>query len=320
MNKTYDEQYIELVKDILDNGSWDEANQVRTKYADGESATTISLLNKAITFDNSKDSALLTSKYVAWKSGIKEILWIMQKQSNDVKWLNENDIHYWDDWTDKNQTIGKGYGYQVAHKFQSIKADDLFWNMLTDGKFSLSKLLDTTSNEDRKTIIENLKKDVKVVKLNQMDYLLYQLQKNKYSRRHIINLYNIEDLDDMTLHPCVYLSHYLYHNGKLHLTVNIRGNDVILGQPINVFQYSILHKMVAQVSNMEVGTITFNIDNAHIYSRHLDKAKEQINGELHEQPTVWINPDVTSFYDFTIDDVKVENYKHNGKFKYEIAI
>lgn len=78
--------------------------------------------------------------------------------------------------------------------------------------------------------------------------------------------------------------------------------------------------MIAQVSGLEVGTITFNINNAHIYDRHIETLQEQLKGELHEQPTVTINSDVTSFYDFTVEDVTVSNYTNNGKFKYEVAI
>ena len=95
---------------------------------------------------------------------------------------------------------------------------------------------------------------------------------------------------------------------------------MMLGNPYNIYQYAILHRLIAQVSDMEVGELCFNIDNAHIYDRHLELAMEQIQGEVHEAPTVWINPDVKSFYDFTLDDIKVENYKHNGSFQYEIAI
>lgn len=78
--------------------------------------------------------------------------------------------------------------------------------------------------------------------------------------------------------------------------------------------------MIAQVSELPVGELCFNIDNAHIYDRHIEKLSEQIEGETHELPEVWINPDVKSFYDFTLDDIKVLGYNNNGIFKYEIAI
>lgn len=157
------------------------------------------------------------------------------------------------------------------------------------------------------------------VHLNQVDFLLYNLKKNPHSRRIKTTLYCIEDLDDMALEPCVYETHWQLWDNKLHLTVNIRSNDYCLGNSYNVYQYSVLHKMIAQVSGLEVGTICFNIDNLHVYDRHVDKLKEQINGELHKQPIVKLNPNIKSFYDFKPEDVIVENYENNGKFKYEVA-
>lgn len=169
-------------------------------------------------------------------------------------------------------------------------------------------------------LVEKICDNEYLIDLNQVDYLIYSLKKNPHSRRIITTLWCVEDLSEMALQPCVYQTHWQLFNGKLALTVNIRSNDMMLGNPYNIYQYSILHKMIAQVTGHEVGELCFNIDNAHIYDRHLELAEKQIEGETHELPTVWINPDVKSFYDFTLDDIKVTDYKHNGSFSYEIAI
>lgn len=319
MNKTYDEQYIELGNKLLNEGKWDNAEYVRTKYADGTPATTISLLNQKIEFDNSKDSALLTSKKVATVDPIKEILWIWQDMSNNVNLLESKGCTVWNEWKNDKGEIGKAYGWQLRNKKRKVKIDKLLLDMSKEGKLSVK--FDFTNKEWEKVYkeVEDSNHD-EFVMLNQVDYLLYSLKKNPYSRRIKTTLYAIEDLDDMALEPCVYETHWQLWDNKLHLTVNIRSNDYCLGNSYNVYQYSVLHKMIAQVSGLEVGTICFNIDNLHVYDRHIETFKKQINGKLHHQPTVWINPNVTSFYDFTIEDVKVKDYKHNGKFKYEIAI
>lgn len=319
MDKTYDEQYIELGNKLLNEGKWDNAEYVRTKYADGTPATTISLLNQKIEFDNSKDSALLTSKKVAIIDPIKEILWIWQDMSNDVNLLESKGCTVWNEWKNDKGEIGKAYGWQLRNKKRKVKIDKLLLDMSKEGKFSVK--FNFTNDEWDKLYkeFEDTNYD-EFVMLNQVDYLLYSLKKNPYSRRIKTTLYAIEDLDNMSLEPCVYETHWQLWDRKLHLTVNIRSNDYCLGNSYNVYQYSILHKMIAQVSDLEVGTICFNIDNLHVYDRHIETFKKQINGKLHHQPTVWINPNITSFYDFTIEDVKVKNYKHNGKFKYEIAI
>lgn len=319
MDKTYDEQYIELGNKLLNEGKWDNAEYVRTKYADGTLATTISLLNQRIEFDNSKDSALLTSKKVATVDPIKEILWIWQDMSNDVNLLESKGCTVWNEWKNDKGEIGKSYGWQLKNKKRKVKIDKLLLDMSKEGKLSVK--FNFTNDEWDKLYkeFEDSNHD-EFVKLNQVDYLLYSLKKNPYSRRIKTTLYCIENLDDMALEPCVYETHWQLWDNKLHLTVNIRSNDYCLGNSYNVYQYSLLHKMIAQVSELEVGTICFNIDNLHVYDRHIKTFKKQINGKLHHQPTVWINPNVTSFYDFTIEDVKVKDYKHNGKFKYEIAI
>ena len=124
----------------------------------------------------------------------------------------------------------------------------------------------------------------------------------------------------MELPPCVYETHWVVLDDKLNLKVTARSSDVALGLPYNVYQYSMLHRMIAQVTGHQVGEICFDLDIPHLYDRHLDTIQEQIKGETHEQPSIWINPEIKSFYDFTTEDIKVTNYKHNGKFRYEIAI
>jgi thymidylate synthase len=156
--------------------------------------------------------------------------------------------------------------------------------------------------------------------VDQVDYLLYQLKENPSSRRHITSLWNINDLDFMALQPCVWNTHWQVLEGKLHLTVGVRSNDFALGNPFNVFQYYVLQRMIAQVTGYELGTLTFNIDNVHLYERHLEPLQEQIQREQYNAPELWINPEITNFYDFTIDDFKLINYKHGDKLEMEVAI
>jgi thymidylate synthase len=87
-----------------------------------------------------------------------------------------------------------------------------------------------------------------------------------------------------------------------------------------VYQYSILHRLIAQVTGHEVGEICFNIDNAHIYDRHVGLLEEQVERPTHQSPKIWINPDITSFYDFTTDDIKLIDYECGDSIKMEVAI
>ncbi|MNV55396.1 Thymidylate synthase 1 [compost metagenome] len=131
---------------------------------------------------------------------------------------------------------------------------------------------------------------------------------------------NIDDAWDMALQPCVWHSQWLVKEGKLHLIVGIRSNDMALGNPFNVFQYYVLQRMVAQVTGYEVGSITFNINDAHVYERHIEPIQEQMQREGFEAPELWINPEIKNFDDFTIDDFKLIGYEFHPSIKMEVAI
>ncbi|MEF3306842.1 thymidylate synthase [Paenibacillus sp. GYB003] len=155
---------------------------------------------------------------------------------------------------------------------------------------------------------------------NQVDHLIDQLRHNPASRRHVISLWNIDDLDQMELYPCVWNNQWLVKQGRLHLIVNARSNDIGLGHPLNVFQYHVLQRMVAQVTGYELGTLTFNMNDAHIYERHVEPLREQIGREPYPAPQLWINPDIRRFDDFTIDDFKLIGYDCHPSVKMDIAI
>lgn len=155
---------------------------------------------------------------------------------------------------------------------------------------------------------------------NQVHNLIHELKTNPASRRHVISLWNIDDLDQMTLYPCVWNNQWLVKQGQLHLIVTARSNDIGLGHPFNVFQYYVLQRMVAQVTGYRLGTLTLNINDAHIYERHIPALEEQVKREPYAAPTLWINPEITNFDDFTIDDFKLIHYEHHPTLKMEIAI
>lgn len=305
-----DELYKELILDIHENGVWDSPENVRPVYVDGEPAITKSVINKQMKFDSS-EFPILTQKRVGMKDSIKEMFWIWQKMSNKVQDLRDMGCNVWNEWEQKDGTIGKAYGWQLKNKYRSVELTFDLLEMIINREIVSGNPCHEKSDLNEGKVF---------VKLNQVDYLLYQLKKNPYSRRIKTTLYCIEDLDEMALEPCVYETHWQLWDGTLNLTVNIRSNDICLGNPYNVTQYAILHRLITQVTGHQVGELCFNIDNAHIYSRHMDKVLGQIENEIHEAPVVKINPDVKSFYDFTLDDIEIVGYEHSGSIKYEIAI
>lgn len=223
---------------------------------------------------------ILTTKEVKWEAAIKEILWIWQQKSNVVQDLRDVGVNIWNEWELSDGTIGKAYGYQLGKKCLNLNGE----------------------------------------KVDQVDYLLYQLKHNPSSRRHVTTLWSIEDLDEMSLTPCVWKTQWFVKENKLHLIVEARSSDMGLGLPFNIFQYNILQRMFAQILDYQLGTYIFNIGDAHIYERHIEPLTQQIQLPQYEAPQLWINPKIKNFYDFTIDDFKLINYQHGPFIKMEVAI
>lgn len=294
----YDNIYRGLVQDIISNGVWDKDQVVRTKWKDGTPAYTKSLISKQIILDN-KEAPILTTKRVAWKSAIHELIWFYIKRTSDVTYLRENNVKIWEEWTREPNArmsypnIGRAYGYQLGKRIDVNRGEkEEYYGSIVDA----------------------------MTPTNQVENLIYELRNNPSSRRHIISLWNIDDLRFMSLYPCVWHSQWLVKEGKLHLIVGIRSNDIGLGNPFNVFQYYVLQRMIAQVTGYELGTLTFNINDAHVYERHIDTLAEQIDREPFKAPELWINPDIKNFDDFTIDDFKLINYEYHPKVEMEVAI
>src|SRR5574344_2224063 len=145
--------------------------------------------------------------------------------------------------------------------------------------------------------------------MDQVDYVLYLLNNDQSSRRIMTNLFNHEELKDMNLEPCVYGTQWLVKENKLHLILNQRSQDMLTANGWNVMQYAALQCMFAQVCNLEVGTLTHNIGDCHIYDRHIPLVKELLKAEgKNVTPKLIIKNSTKYFYDFKIEDFEIENY------------
>jgi thymidylate synthase len=299
MISKYERQYINIVQNILDNGYYD---QNRTSLA------TYKLPHQIIQVDLQKEFPILKSKFVAFKTAVKEMLWIYQKQSNIVQDLRDKGVKIWNEWEGEDGTIGKAYGYQVK-------------------------------------------------KFNQMDNLIEALKNNPQDRRMMINLWNWSDLPEMNLAPCCFLTMWDVTNGKLNCMLVQRSGDVPLGVPFNTTQFAVLTHMLAQVCGLKVGLLTHVINNAHIYQNQVDGMKEQLNRfiilngsdvlskggfylrldnkgldmpieksdlkyeeVLSSKPILKLNLNITNFYDFTPEDIILEDYKHMGKIDMPVSV
>ena len=266
-----DDLFINMCKDIIDNGYSTEGETARPKWEDGTYAYTIKRFGVVNRYDLSKEFPAITLRKTYVKSAIDELLWIWQKKSNNVHDLKS---HIWDSWADENGSIGKAYGYQlgVKHKYKEGMMD-------------------------------------------QVDRLIYDLKNNPYSRRMLTNIYVHQDLSEMNLYPCAYSMTFNVTGDRLNAILNQRSQDVLAANNWNVVQYAVLVHMLAQVTGFKPGELVHVIADAHIYDRHIPIVKELITRPTHPAPKFYMNPDVKDFYDFTLDDFRIEDYETGPQIK-----
>ena len=166
-----------------------------------------------------------------------------------------------------------------------------------------------------------VKHQYKEGEFDQVDRVLYDLKHNPASRRIMTNIYNFQDLHEMNLYPCAYSMTFNVTGDTLNGILNQRSNDMVVANNWNVVQYSVLLMMLAQVSNLKVGELVHVISDAHICDRHIPALKEMFKHEQFEAPKLIMNPNVKNFYDFTVDDFKLVDYKSTPlNDKLEVAI
>lgn len=151
--------------------------------------------------------------------------------------------------------------------------------------------------------------------MDQVDNVIWQLKNTPYSRRILTNIYNFQDLSEMNLEPCAYSMTFNVTGDKLNAILNQRSQDILAANNWNVVQYAVLVYMLAQVTGYKPGTLVHVISDAHIYDRHIPIIKDLIERPQYPAPKFTLNPDVHDFYDFTPDDVKIEDYQAGPQVK-----
>lgn len=272
-----DKVFIEMCRDIIDNGTSTEGEKVRPVWEDGTSAYTIKKFGVVNRYDLSKEFPALTLRRTGIKSCVDEMLWIWQKKSNNVHDLKS---HIWDSWADETGSIGKAYGYQLGVKHHYKEGD-----------------------------------------FDQVDRILYDLNHNPLSRRIMSNIYNHHDLSEMHLYPCAYSMTFNVSGDTLNGILNQRSQDMLTANSWNVCQYAVLMHMFAQASGLKVGELVHVIADAHIYDRHIPMVEELLKKEPLPGPTLWVDPEIKDFYQFTTDSFKLKNYQyHPFDHKVPVAI
>ena len=268
--------FIDMCNDILQNGTSTEGEKVRPHWEDGSPAFTIKKFGVINRYNLAEEFPAITLRPTGLKNCVDEILWIWQKKSNRIADLHS---HIWDSWADEYGTIGKAYGYQLGRKYSFRQGE-----------------------------------------MDQVDNVLWQLKNMPFSRRIMTNIYNFADLAEMGLEPCAYSMTFnvtLDREGSpvLNGILNQRSSDVLTANNWNVVQYAVLMHMFAQVCQMKVGELIHVIADAHIYDRHIPLVREMIEREPFSAPVFHLNPNIHDFYQFTVDDFSLENYKTHEQIR-----
>ena len=277
-----DKVFIDMCKDILENGCSTEGEKVRPKWEDGSSAYTIKKFGVVNRYDLRREFPIITLRKTALKSATDEVLWIWQKKSNKVSELSS---HIWDAWADENGTIGKAYGYQlgVKHQYKEGMMDQVD-----------RVIYDLKNNPFSRRIMTNIyvHQDLDEMRLYPCAYSM------------TFNVTQRKGEDKLTLNAIL----------------NQRSQDVLTANNWNVVQYAVLVHMLAQVCDMNVGELVHVIADAHIYDRHVELVKELIGRPVYDAPKFWLNPEIKDFYAFTKDDVRVDGYKFGEQINIPVAV
>jgi thymidylate synthase len=286
----WDDIYCNLCKKIIEEG---------TEVENRTGVNTIKLPSAHFQLDLSEEFPVLTTKQLFIRQAVLEMLWIYQAQSNDVRWLQERNVKIWNEWEiDENGD----------------------WKDIKTGK--VLKHFDPSMAHTIGTAYGYI-----VKKYGLIDRLINSLKNDVNDRRRVMSLWQDAELETAVLPSCVWSSEWDITNGKLNVWVHQRSCDTALGLPFNVTQYAVLQSMLAQVCGLQPGTLDWSIKDAHLYVNQIDGIKEQLvryetNGS-YPAPKLWLNPDVTDFYDFDnskdCKDVKLVDYKHMGAIRFPIT-
>jgi len=291
-----EEQYLKLIRDIIDNGSWEEGRNGKTKAIFGNMMR-FSLKDGKI--------PILTTKKTAWKTCLKELIWFIRGET-DNKLLTKQGVHIWDANTTREfldsrglhiypeGMIGPGYGYQWRNFGAS-------YNCFT-GKPIQDADHPFNGVDQLQQIIDALKDP-----------------KQRTSRRLIMTAWNPKQNDKMALPPCHILCQFNVHDGnKLSCSMYQRSNDEACGTSFNIASYSFLTHLLAKHCGLEAHEFVYFKGNCHIYEEHIDGLKLQITRKPYPFPSVSIKQVRENINDYSVDDFILENYQHHEPIKFQM--
>jgi len=314
----HDEEYLRLLQDVLDNG---------VRKTDRTGTGTTSLFGTSMRFDISDNSIpLLTTKKMNLNSVIHEIIWYLSGDTN-IKYLNDNGVNIWNAWADADGDLGPIYSQQWRKTPNYVIYDN-----------------DCIEFHPEEPYIDQIQTVIDLIKTDPT------------SRRIMVNSWNVGQLHEMRLPPCHYqfsfwcqpytrlqrlqiltdklprgtaihdeekcFEFWNVPKGEIKCKLDMRSNDMFLGNPFNIAQYAIISHMIAQVTGYEATELFYTCTDSHIYDNHLEQVKEQLSRDsrTYESPTISLNKTINNIDYFTFSDIEVVGYNHLDAIKAPVAI
>lgn len=300
------QQYLDLVRHIRDHG---------VKKEDRTGTGTVSIFGHQMRFDLAHGFPLVTSKKVHLKSILHELLWFIRGDTN-IRYLVENGVGIWNDWPYQNWLRETGQDSSLKKYSPEWRAvmKEFIEKIKTDSDFA-------AQYGDLGPVYGKQWRNFGGV--DQLTQLIEDIKSNPDSRRLIVSAWNPQDIPVMVksgLPPCHSLFQFYVVDGKLSCQLYQRSADVFLGVPFNIASYAILTMMIAQVSGLGLGDFVHTFGDAHLYLNHMDQVEEQLSRSIFDLPTMKINPQVTSLFDFVFDDFELQNYQSHGPIAAPVAV
>jgi thymidylate synthase len=299
--------YLTALRDVLETG---------TRRDDRTGVGTISKFGMQQRYDLSQGFPAVTTKRLAWKSVVGELLWMIEGSGDERRlaeithgtrdgvvtiWTPNALAPYWKPKSKYEGDLGRVYGVQwrhwrtpVEHKAEQFK-DDFGNTYRRDGYVHFREV------DQLKSLIEGIRSD-------------------PHGRRHILTAWNPGELDSMALPPCHCFAQFYVADGKLSCQMYQRSCDMFLGIPFNIASYSLLTHMIAHVCKLGVGEFVHVLGDAHIYLDHVEQVKEQLQREPLPAPQLWLNPEITDITQFTMADIVLANYQSHDAIKAKMAV
>ncbi len=299
--------YLDLLEDVKNNGVGKD---------DRTGTGTRSVFGRQLRCDLSKGFPLLTTKKVFLRGIIHELLWFVRGDTN-IKYLVDNNVGIWNEWPFQNYLNQQGLS-------EKVEKHSCEWEERLDEFIDNIKRSDGFAQQWGELGPVYGKQWRNFSGIDQLDWVVNEIKTNPTSRRLIVSAWNPAEIEEMAkagLPPCHTLfQFYVSHDNKLSCQLYQRSADLFLGVPFNIASYALLTMMVAQVCDLELGDFVHAFGDVHIYNNHVEQVEQQLSRSPKPLPTMKINSEVSSLFDFTFEDFELIGYDADPAIKAPVAV